>query len=64
MSPKVERTAHASAVNDRQGPTVGPGKDDQKKNGLPCSNLSKTKRDNVMGPKAKMVATHRATNAR
>ena len=37
----------------------------RKQNGVQCSNghYSKMKRDIVMGPKAKMVATHRATNA-
>ena len=41
---------------------VGPGKDFQKKNGLLRSNsrYSKTERDIVIGPTAKMVSTHRA----
>ena len=50
-------------VNDRQTPTVGPGKD-LKKNGRRRFNgpNSRTKRDIVMGPKAKMVPMHRPTN--
>ena len=42
-----------------------PGKDFQKKNGLPRQkgSYSETERDIVMGPTGKMVVTHRATNA-
>ena len=59
------RAEHARAVNYRQGPTVGPSKDFQGKNRLPRLNgrYSKSKRDIVMGPTAKVVSTHRATNA-
>ena len=32
-SPKGQRAVHARAVNDRQSPKMGPGKDFQKKNG-------------------------------
>ena len=55
----------ARAVNDRQSPTVGPGKDFSEKNGRRCLNgrNSETKRDIVMGPKGKMVVMHRVTNA-
>ena len=65
QSQKGSRAKRACAVNDRQSPTAGPGKDFQEKYGLLHSNGSnpKTKRNIVMDPTGKMVATHRATNA-
>ena len=63
--PAQPTPAYARVVNDRQSHRVGPGKDFQKKRGLPRFNgrSSETNRDIVMGPKAKMVVTHRPTNA-
>ena len=49
-----KRAAHARADTDRQTPTVGLAKDLQKKRSN--GRYLKTKRDIVMGPKAKMVA--------
>ena len=65
QSQKGSSAKRACAVNDRQSPTAGPGKDFQEKYGLLHSNSSKpkTKRNIVMDPTGKMVATHRATNA-
>ena len=50
--------------NDGQRPTVGPGKDFQKKNERRRLNgrNSKPKSDIVMGPTGKMLVTHRAPN--
>ena len=62
---RVSSTRAQRAVKDRQSPTVGPGKEFQKtKNSRQRFNghNSETKRDIVMGPTAKMVTTHRATN--
>ena len=51
----------ASAVNDRQSRTVGPGKifNNKKLTSL----LKKMNSNIVMGPAGKMVITNRATNA-